>query len=369
MKLGLVYYSNGTDGVGIDNKMDAFFSAGIKLNIKTTSFKLYSNGLINEFMQLLTIVKAQEDVFLIRYNNSKNFILFLAIIYFKFNRKKVILDVPTPIISFLKELRIISSGSLSLKALIIILSTYLLGPLPFIFSDLVVQYAEESSFFNPKVVKQILLGNGIDSQNIINLLNKNKKTEKSSIGIELINHNHLNLVSIGNNAPWHGWDKLIRLIPEINLSRKTPINFFIIGDGPGIEALKVDVKKRGLENTVHFLGRQNRENYVSFISQCDLGVSTLSWEVVGVRVASPLKSREYICCGIPVVFTAYDKDLSNTNYGYEISCDDKSIFDFFTRLEKIYLNKNKEQYFQFANESLDMKKKLQFILEKINYNL
>lgn len=366
MKLGLIYYSNHLDGIGIDNKMSAFFSAGNKLNIDTSYFKLYSNGILNELKQILTIFKSNNNVYLVRYNNSKNIIFFLIIIYLKLNRKKVILDVPTPITNFLKELRLVSNERFSFKKCIIILSTYLLGPLPFIFSDLVIQYAEEASFFNPKFVNQILLGNGIDTQSIIKLVSEDQIKRNSLNEIGLIDQNCLNLISIGNNAPWHGWDKLIRLLPKINQYREMPINFFIIGDGPGIESLKQYVNENVLENNVLFLGKQNRENYVSFISQCDLGVSSLSWELIGVQVASPLKSREYICCGIPVVFTAFDKDLSNTKYGFQINFDDNSILEFFIGLEKSTLNKNKEDYFIFAQEFLDMQKKLLIILEKIN---
>lgn len=363
MNIAFIYYTNLTDAIGIDNKMLSYKNAAIKLNHKAIILKIYSNNLMTEFNIYYKILNSSNDIYYIRYNNSKNIFLFFLIIILKLKSKVVILDVPTPITNYLKELDL--NSNFSFKKILIKFNTYILGPLPFLISNLVVHYAEESSYFNPKNVKSILIGNGIDANEIIRLIKTNDISNLLH-HYNFDNQNYLNLVSIGSIAPWHGWDKFINLISEINERRLKPIRYYIIGEGVELDNLKKLVIHYKLERSVFFLGKMKREDYVPFISCCDLGIGSLAWDRVGVKIASPLKSREYVCCGIPVVFTAFDIDLSNTDYGFEIDSRDSSILEFFSSYEKTENKIDKNSFILFSLQFLDMNNKLLRILKKIN---
>ena len=365
MNIAFIYYTNNSDAIGIDNKMMSYKNAAIKLNHNAILLKIYSSKILNELKCIYKIIKTNNDIYLIRYNNSRNLFLFLLICCLKLKKKKIIIDVPTPITNYLKELDLNSNKSLQIILIKVI--TYILGPLPFLLSDLVVHYAKESTFFNPKYVKTILIGNGIDSSEIISIVNSKKQFDITN-KYDLDNINFLNLVSIGSIAPWHGWDKLINMLTKINETRQLPIRYYIIGDGMELDTLKKLVYFNKLEKSVFFLGKMKREEYVPFISSCDLGIGSLGWERVGVKVASPLKSREYICCGIPVVFSAFDTDISNTCYGFEINPDNASIFNFFSSFMKTNVEYDKNAFKNFALQVLDMKSKLFIILNKMNKN-
>jgi len=362
MRIAFVYYSNASDAIGIDNKMLSYKKAAGHLNFDSIIYKIQSLYLSDELINIWAIIKSNENVYLIRYNNSRNIFLFLMIVILKIRKKRIILDVPTPLTNYLKELNL--SSALSFKRFLIKFSTYILGPLPFFISDLVVQYAEESAYFNPKLVKSILIGNGIDANQVINLVD----SINSSMFVEKYNFNtnYLNVVSLGSVAPWHGWDKLINLISKINKTREIPLRYYIIGDGIELDNLKKMVIQNNVCDSVFFLGKMKREEYVPFISCCDLGIGSLAWDRVGVTIASPLKSREYICCGIPVVYSSFDIDISNSPFGFEISTDSLSIYKFTTEVDKLALNKKKSDYFEFARGNLDMKIKLFYILSTAN---
>jgi glycosyltransferase involved in cell wall biosynthesis len=365
MNIAFIYYTNNSDAIGIDNKMLSYNNAAIKLNHNAILLKIYSSTFSNELKNIFKICKTNYDVYLIRYNNSRNIFIFFLILWLKIKKKKIILDVPTPITNYLRELDL--NTSISLQITLIKAITYILGPLPFILSDLVVQYAEESTFFNPKYVNTILIGNGIDSNEIISLVNSKNESDQI-IKYNLDKVNFLNIVSIGSIAPWHGWDKLINLMTKINETRQIPLRYYIIGDGAELEKLKKLVFSNKLEKSVFFLGKMKREDYVPFISSCDLGIGSLGWERVGVKTASPLKSREYICCGIPVVFTAFDKDISNTNYGFQVDFNKSSIFNFFSTYKITNVKCDKNAFKTFSLQVLDMKNKLFMILNHVKSN-
>jgi glycosyltransferase involved in cell wall biosynthesis len=171
------------------------------------------------------------------------------------------------------------------------------------------------------------------------------------------------LVSIGTFAPWHGWDKVLYALANIkNNNDVFNIKYYIIGDGVELKNLTILCNKLNLQDYVFFLGTKKREDYVNIINRCNLGVGSLAWERVGVKVASPLKNREYISCGIPVVYNAFDIDISNSGFGFEINSDLESIQTFFNWFIDFNDPKDKNDYYNFAKEKLDMDIKFKSIL-------
>ena len=139
----------------------------------------------------------------------------------------------------------------------------------------------------------------------------------------------------------------------------------IIGNGVEFENLNSLVSTLNLDNKVNFCGRLEKSNYVDYIINSDLGIGSLNWSLVNVKVSSALKLREYISCGIPVVYTSYDPDLNDQKFAFEINDNQVSIDRFFyhfpNKLKKLVALK----LLILLKKKLSMKIKLKTILNEI----
>jgi Glycosyltransferase Family 4/Glycosyl transferases group 1 len=139
-----------------------------------------------------------------------------------------------------------------------------------------------------------------------------KPTRVIANGVELSNFEQLpvpantipRLVFIGNPGyPWHGVDKLVslaRLIPDVNLD--------IIGysELPDYGSLPENI-------TLH--GYLSLHEYRNVLASADIALSSLALHRVQLEEASPLKSRECLAFGLPLVVAYVDTDLD------DLECD------------------------------------------------
>ncbi|MBE0670203.1 MAG: glycosyltransferase family 4 protein [Anaerolineales bacterium] len=110
------------------------------------------------------------------------------------------------------------------------------------------------------------------------------------------------LVFIGNPGyPWHGIDKLValaELVPDIQMD--------IIGYDQlaGFEPLPKNISLHG------YLGM---DAYKAILSQADAAISSIALHRVQLEEASPLKSRECLAFGLPLIIAYADTDLNESN--------------------------------------------------------
>jgi glycosyltransferase involved in cell wall biosynthesis len=120
------------------------------------------------------------------------------------------------------------------------------------------------------------------------------------------------LAFIGNPGyPWHGVDKLVilaRLIPDVQLD--------IIGYDslPGSQPLP--------EN-LHLHGYLPAEEYKNILGKADAAVSSLGLHRISLEEASPLKSRECLALGLPLVLAYKDTDLHKLQAGFLLRIPNK----------------------------------------------
>jgi glycosyltransferase involved in cell wall biosynthesis len=120
------------------------------------------------------------------------------------------------------------------------------------------------------------------------------------------------LVFIGSPGnSWHGVDKLIelaRLVPDIHLD--------IVGysELPEYEPLPINI-------TLH--GYLTMQNYLTVLASADAAISSLALHRVQLEEASPLKSREYLAYGLPVVIAYVDTDLENLECDFLLKIPNK----------------------------------------------
>jgi len=105
-------------------------------------------------------------------------------------------------------------------------------------------------------------------------------------------------VFVGNLVPWQGLGTIIEAVSLVK-SHIPRIQLLVVGDGQDRVVLEELVRQRRLTDQVRFVGRVDRMDVPLWISAADI---TVAPRTKGTRnLASPLKLREYLACGKPVV--------------------------------------------------------------------
>lgn len=121
----------------------------------------------------------------------------------------------------------------------------------------------------------------------------------------------------GAPMPWHGVDKLValaRLMPEWD--------FALIGversalPGPAPENVELHPP-------------MPREGYAPLLARADFGVGPLALHRAGLDEASPLKVREYLAHGLPVVLASQDTDFIGAEpwFVHRLANDEDNVRD------------------------------------------
>jgi glycosyltransferase involved in cell wall biosynthesis len=114
---------------------------------------------------------------------------------------------------------------------------------------------------------------------------------------------HLLFIGVPGHA-WQGIEKLFQL------AEKCPdLCIDIVGYGP--EDISFDVP-----DNIKLYGFLPRSDYLKVFAKADVGIGTLSLHRKDMEEASPLKVREYLACGLPVILPYRDTDLHELNKDY-----------------------------------------------------
>ena len=106
------------------------------------------------------------------------------------------------------------------------------------------------------------------------------------------------LVYMGASAPWHGVDKMIRMaemLPQFDFD-------FVGADFPS---------GRELPSNVAVHGFCRPDQYRAILGASDVALGTLGLHRLGMKQAAPLKTREYLLWGLPVIIGYDDPDFSD----------------------------------------------------------
>ena len=164
-----------------------------------------------------------------------------------------------------------------------------------------------------------------------------------------------NLMMIcGNESPWHGLDLIIEQVEKCSLE----LTFFVVGD----------IEAKSNSSKIVYTGKLNTLEITNLIKEREItcGIGSLALERAGLFEACPLKVREYLARGLPVVYNYFDTDIDN----HEMFRD-KYCIKLENGVEKIDLNQiiSKLKIIQsidgyqnsirtFAIENIDMKVKM-----------
>jgi len=202
--------------------------------------------------------------------------------------------------------------------------------------------ADFSKYKKPTVV----IGNGIDIKNI----DKKGKSDADP-------KQPLQAVFIGSAKLqfWHGLDKLVYLASKLH-----DVIFHIIG--PTMEdMINVDPGIKNINN-IRCHGYLDEERAQGIVKKCDVGISTLSLYLNGMEEASPLKSRQYLSQGIPIIVGYKDTDLSchERPFILNIGNYEKNVEDNLDLIKEFILRSREfdtEEIQAFAQDHLDSEAK------------
>ncbi len=123
--------------------------------------------------------------------------------------------------------------------------------------------------------------------NTLNLKEENKTHEIKHV------NSKPNLLFIGTpGANWHGLD----IIESFAEETRGLLDFHIVGFE----------KKDNKADNIHYYGMLFREEYQKIIDKCDVGIGTIALYRKKMEEACPLKVREYLLNGLPVILCYQD---------------------------------------------------------------
>lgn len=194
------------------------------------------------------------------------------------------------------------------------------------------ELAKLYSSMNPSYV---VIGNGVD----VSAFPFVRKTGNKSPKIVFISTPH---------QKWHGFDKVLLLANMLK-----SCSFHIIGM-PG----------QNTDNLTYYgyLGIQEAND---IIKNSDFGICSLSLYTKKMREACPLKSRQYLAMGLPIIYAYVDPDLiDNLEFALKIPNSEENVISNLGLIRQFILTKfGNEQIRQsardYAETFLDIKKKEQ----------
>lgn len=157
-----------------------------------------------------------------------------------------------------------------------------------------------------------------------------------------------------SNFPWHGIDlieKIAKKLPEFE--------FHIVGE----------YNKYGRVGNMFFYGRLKYEEYSKIMRDCQVCIGTLALHRKNMTEASPLKTREYLAHGFPVIIGYKDTAFlqSKPDYVCEVDFSDENITNSKIEIIRDFVYKNvnrivehKEVFEFIASEYLE-KNRIDFL--------
>lgn len=181
--------------------------------------------------------------------------------------------------------------------------------------------------------------------------------EKDILKVSAKKSGKYNVVFLGTpNLPWHGLDIIVKL------SNKIPsIHFHIIG----FKSETLDSKNL----TTH--GYLDKESYINIINECDVAIGSLALFRNKMDEACPLKVREYLSLGIPIIISFLDTAFEPNSYPdwvLRLENNEEKILNSTVKIEDFVKKMKgyripKEEVYNFISTSVLEKKRITYLKE------
>lgn len=244
-------------------------------------------------------------------------LLFDRLIQKRLQGTRIVIDIPTPFVNALSE---IWGQKTSLSAGIVrVFLLFLSQPWCHLPAHRVIQYGVEHPWFSIGLRKKtILMGNGVTVSDL-----------PLVSAVAWKRPNPITLIAVGKLSFWHGYDRVIRGLAEYHKNigeNRPPVKFLLVGDGPERKRLEALTLSLGLAHSVRCLGYQDGRKLYDYYRCAHVVISSIGMHRSRLSIASPLKSREAIAMGLPIIYSYNDPDLSDDLvFAYRIPADDSSV--------------------------------------------
>jgi hypothetical protein len=170
----------------------------------------------------------------------------------------------------------------------------------------------EKKHYSRYVKSKVVIGNGIELEKFpLPVIPRNESPR---------------IVFIGSpGQDWHGIDKIMLL------AKRQPNWIF---DMIGTEISKIIEKEIPVNMTFH--GKLTKDQYQPIMQQADIAIGSLALHRKNMKEASPLKVREYLAYGIPVILGYLDTDFleKNTSFILELPNESNNIEPYLDKIKK-----------------------------------
>jgi glycosyltransferase involved in cell wall biosynthesis len=133
-----------------------------------------------------------------------------------------------------------------------------------------------------------VMPNGVDPAMFSSAMHGQAVREHYGLGDKII------LGFSGFVRPWHGLDRVIRVMAEI--AGHADVHLLVVGDGPARPALIALARQLGIEDRMTFTGVVQRIDIAAYMSAFDIAL-----QPDATAYASPLKLIEYMALGKAIV--------------------------------------------------------------------
>ncbi len=217
--------------------------------------------------------------------------------------------------------------------------------------DKIVTFTKDDAIFG---IPTIRTQNGIVVDNIIPVKNQNE------------NRAEIHLIAVSVCMPSHGYERCIRGLADYYRKQDThckTVLLHMVGDGDELGRYKRLVKSNGLERYVRFYGKKTGKELDAIYDKADVALGVFGLYKVKVNVCSPLKTKEYLSKGLPVISGFHEDSFEggNVDFYLEFANDDSNvdigrIVEFYDGLLEKYQSKKalRDVIRSYAKEHVDM---------------
>ena len=109
------------------------------------------------------------------------------------------------------------------------------------------------------------------------------------------------IMILGVDSEWNGLDKIVNAI----ISNTCEFNLYIVGN----------IKDKVEHQNIYYVGELDQMEISRLIQSkmINAGIGTLALERKGIKEAAPLKVREYLSRGLPIVYSYNDTDIDSND--------------------------------------------------------
>lgn len=125
--------------------------------------------------------------------------------------------------------------------------------------------------------------------------------------------NTMRLVTVSHLSSSFDITSLIQIMS--NLSEITPMELVIVGDGPD----RSTFEKLAHESNIKFVGQKQHEELMQYLSESFMGLALYTGSNSWDEYRDPLKAREYLAAGIPVIISdglSISLEIKENNVGF-----------------------------------------------------